>query len=159
VADEEAAAAPTRAIVASVDIANYPIEKIWRAITDSECIALWFMKNDLKPDFGHKFTLRARPIERWDGEFQCQVLDVEEHQKISYTWKGGAKELKGFGHYIDTFAIWTIAPNEDGSFKVTLTHEGFPIDEETDRCFAEMEKGSNSVLRTLAKMMPDFDEE
>jgi uncharacterized protein YndB with AHSA1/START domain len=47
---EEEAAAPTRSIVASIDIKGYPIEKIWRAITDSECIALWFMKNDLKPD-------------------------------------------------------------------------------------------------------------
>jgi len=157
VAEEEAQ--PTRSIVAEIDIEGYPMEKVWRALTDSEIIALWFMKNDLKPDFGHKFTLRARPIERWDGEFQCQVLDVEENQKISYAWKGGAAELKGFGHYINTIAIWTMAPNPDGSIKVTLTHEGFPMDEETDRCFAEMEKGSNSVLRTLKKMMPDFDEE
>ncbi|ACB95024.1 Activator of Hsp90 ATPase 1 family protein [Beijerinckia indica subsp. indica ATCC 9039] len=149
---------PTRNIVAETDV-PFPIEQVWRAITDSEYIALWFMKNDLKPEFGHKFTFRSRPIERWDGEFQCQVLDVEENQKISYTWKGGHQELKGFGHFIDTMAIWTLTPNADGSTHVRFEHEGFDMSEEMDGCFEAMSKGSQSILRTLNKMMPDFVEE
>ena len=149
--------AATRSIKEEVDL-PYPLEKVWRAITDSECIALWFMKNDLKPDFGHKFTLRSRPIERWDGEFQCQVLEVEENKMISFTWKGGHQELKLFGHYMDTIATWTITPNADGSTHFVFLHEGFGTDEESDGCYNAMVKGTQSVLRTLNKMIPDFDE-
>ena len=152
--------APTRAIREEVDL-PYPLEKVWRAITDSECIALWFMKNDLKPDFSHKFTLRSRPIERWDGEFQCQVLEVEEaddKKSITFTWKGGHEELKLFGHFIDTIATWTITKNADGSTHFVFLHEGFGMDEESNGVFDAMTKGTQSVLRTLNKMIPDFDE-
>ncbi|MGB8278909.1 MAG: SRPBCC domain-containing protein [Methylovirgula sp.] len=149
--------AATRSIREEVDL-PYPIEKVWRAITDSECIALWFMKNDLKPDFGHKFTLRSRPIERWDGEFQCQVLEVEENQMISFTWKGGHEELKLFGHYIDTIATWTVTPNADGTTHFVFLHEGFGLEEESNGVYDAMTKGTQSVLRTLNKMIPDFDE-
>ncbi len=147
-----------RSIVVEADI-PYSVAKVWRAITDSEYLALWFMKNDLVPDFGHKFTLRSRPIERWDGEFQCQVLDVEPEQKISWTWKGGHEELKGFGHYIDTMATWTLSPNADGSTHVRFDHDGFGTEEAMDGCFEAMTKGAESIVRTLNKMMPDFDEE
>ncbi len=149
--------AATRSIREEVDL-PYPIEKVWRAITDSECIALWFMKNDLKPDFGHKFTLRSRPIERWDGEFQCQVLEVEENQMISFAWKGGHEELKLFGHYIDTIATWTVTPNADGTTHFVFLHEGFGMEEELNGVYDAMTKGTQSVLRTLNKMIPDFDE-
>ena len=149
--------AATRSIREEVDL-PYPIEKVWRAITDLECIALWFMKNDLKPDFGHKFTLRSRPIERWDGDFQCQVLEVEENQMISFTWKGGHEELKLFGHYIDTIATWTVTPNADGTTHFVFLHEGFGLEEELNGVYDAMTKGTQSVLRTLNKMIPDFDE-
>jgi len=146
-----------RSIVAEADM-PYPIEKVWRALTDSECIALWFMKNDLVPEFGHKFTLRSRPIERWDGEFQCQVLEVEENQKISFAWKGGHPELKAFGRYIDTMATWTIAANPDGGTHVRFDHDGFDTCEESNGCYEAMSKGAQSIMRTLNKMIPDFDE-
>ncbi len=154
---EEEAKPDKRCIRVETDI-PYPVDKVWRALTDSECLALWFFKNDLVPEFGHKFTFRTRPIERWDGEFQCQVLDVEENQKISYTWKGGSPELKRFGHYIDTMATWTMAPNPDGTTHLKFEHDGFDKDESCDGCFEDMSKGAESVLRTLVKRIPDFDE-
>ncbi len=154
---ETTEATAKRSIVVEADM-PYPVEKVWRALTDSECIALWFMKNDLVPEFGHKFTLRSRPIERWDGEFQCQVLEVEENQKISFAWKGGHPELKAFGRYIDTMATWTIAPNPDGGTHVRFDHDGFDTCEESNGCYDAMTKGAQSILRTLNKMIPDFDE-
>lgn len=146
-----------RSIVVEADM-PYPLDKVWRAITDSECIALWFMRNDLVPKAGHKFTLRSRPIERWDGEFQCQVLEVEENHKISYSWKGGHPELKAFGRYIDTVATWAITTTSDGATHVRFDHEGFDADEGANGCYDAMVKGSQSILRTLNKMIPDFDE-
>jgi uncharacterized protein YndB with AHSA1/START domain len=149
---------PKRSISAEADLA-FPIDLVWRAITDSECVALWFMKNDIKPETGLKFNLLSRPIERWDGDFSCQVLDVVPNRKISFAWRGGHEELKRFGHYIDTVATWTITPNEDGGTHFRFDHEGFGTEPEMDGCFEEMSKGAASICRTLNKMMPDFLEE
>ena len=44
-----------------------PPEKIWRAITDSETLAKWMMPNDFKPELGHEFQFRAKPMGGWDG--------------------------------------------------------------------------------------------
>jgi len=32
---------------------DHPIERVWRAITDSQAIAQWLMKNDFEPRVGH----------------------------------------------------------------------------------------------------------
>lgn len=69
-------ASQTRSLTTEKDFAH-PIEAVWRAMTDSEWLAVWFFPNDVEPVVGHKFTIWSRPIERWDGEFKCQVLAVE----------------------------------------------------------------------------------
>ena len=149
--------AEKRSIVVEAEM-PYPVEKVWRALTDSECIALWFMKNDLVPEFGHKFTFAAGRSSAGTANFKCQVLEVEENQKISFAWKGGHAELKSFGRYIDTMATWTIAPNADGGTHVRFEHDGFDTCEESNGCYEAMTKGAQSIVRTLNKMIPDFDE-
>src|SRR5271169_4876526 len=98
-----------RSLLTEVDLA-YPVETVWQAMSDSEWLAVWFFPNDIQPVVGHKFTIWGRPIERWDGEFKCQVLAVEAPRMISFRWFGGDAELKGFGRYMDTTVTWTISP-------------------------------------------------
>ena len=59
----------------------HPPEKIWRALTQSHLIQEWLMKNDFKPDVGHRFNLSAN----W-GAVDCQVQTVEPNKTLSYTW-------------------------------------------------------------------------
>ena len=59
----------------------FPSEKIWRALTRPHLIEEWLMKNDFKPVVGQDFNLRAE----W-GAVDCQVLAVEPHKTLSYTW-------------------------------------------------------------------------
>lgn len=135
---------------------DYPVETVWQAMTDSEWLAVWFFPNDIQPVVGHKFTIWGRPIERWDGEFNCQVLAVEPPKTISFRWFGGHEELKGFGRYMDTTVSWTLSSLPNGGTNFRFVHEGFGTDAESDGVFEVMAKGSESVLRSLAKRLPDL---
>ena len=70
-----------RTVVIERDIAHPP-EKIWRALTEPHLIAEWLMKNDFRPDVGHRFNLTGE----WGGVLDCEVLDIEPHRMLSYSW-------------------------------------------------------------------------
>lgn len=145
----------TRSITTEKDL-EHPIEAVWRAMTDSEWLAVWFFPNDIRPVEGHSFTIWSRPIERWDGEFQCRVLEVVPNEKLSFRWKGGHEELKGFGHYMDVTVTWTISPLPGGGTRLLFVQEGIDADPAADALFDIMQKGAESVLRSLAKRIPDL---
>lgn len=145
----------TRAVVAEADY-GFPLDTVWRALTDSEWLAVWFFPNDIKPELGHKFTIWGRPIERWDGEFKCEVLAMEAPKMLSFRWYGGHEELKAFGRYMDTKVTWTLSPTPDGGTHFHFLHEGLKTDPESTPLYDVMVKGSQSVLRVLAKRLPDL---
>jgi uncharacterized protein YndB with AHSA1/START domain len=105
---------------------------------------------------GHKFTIWTRPIERWDGEFKCQILAVEPGAMLRFSWSGGHDELKGFGRYMDTTVTWTISPSQNGGAHFVLVQDGIDAAPEADAVYDIMLKGSESVLRSLAKRLPDL---
>lgn len=98
-----------------------PPEKVWRALTEPELLARWLMQNDIKPEVGHAFTMRAQPIPgQWDGVVSCVVLAVEPHKLLRYSWKGGT----GPGA-LDTTVTWTLQPGANGGTRLHLSHAGF----------------------------------
>lgn len=147
--------AETRSLVTEADF-EYPPETVWKALTDSEWLAVWFFPNDIQPLAGHKFTIWGRPIERWDGEFKCEVLTVKEPSTLIFRWYGGDKELKAFGKYMDTKVTWTLTPLPNGGTHFRFEHEGFPTDPDYEPLYDVMVKGSESVLRSLAKRLPQL---
>ncbi|WP_235832917.1 SRPBCC family protein [Gottfriedia acidiceleris] len=58
--------------------------------------------NYIKPIVGHKFNFR---LEQYNLILDCEVLEVEELNKLSYTWVGGG---------INTTITWTLK-HEDGN--------------------------------------------
>ena len=75
------ASAQTRSVVVEREIAHPP-EKLWRTLTQPHLIEEWLMKNDFKPDVGHRFNLHGD----WGGVLDCEVLAVEPNRTLSYTW-------------------------------------------------------------------------
>ncbi|OAI23739.1 ATPase [Methylosinus sp. R-45379] len=145
----------TRNITTEKDF-EHPVDAVWRAMTDSEWLAVWFFPNDIRPEVGHSFTIWSRPIERWDGEFQCKVLEVVPGEKLSFRWKGGHEELKGFGHYMDVTVTWTISALPDGGTHFHFIQEGISTEPTSDALYDIMLKGADSVMRSLAKRIPDL---
>jgi uncharacterized protein YndB with AHSA1/START domain len=85
----------------------HPVEKLWRALTQPHLIEEWLMKNDFKPTVGHRFNLRGA----WGGVLDCEVLEVEPHRTLSYTWN--------FAHDDPAFALKSVVV-----FTLTATRGG-----------------------------------
>lgn len=75
------AATETRSVVIEREFA-FPPERLWRALTQPHLIEEWLMKNDFKPEVGHRFNLRGE----WGGVLDCEVLAIEPQRSLAYTW-------------------------------------------------------------------------
>ena len=61
---------------------QHPLQKLWRALTESPLLAQWMMNNDFEPVVGRKFQFRADPMPNWNGIVDCEVLIVEPLQRL-----------------------------------------------------------------------------
>ena len=104
----------TRSVVVERDI-PYPAEKIWRALTQPHLIQEWLMKNDFKPVVGHRFDFRAD----W-GAVDCEILSVEPHKTLSYTWSAMG---------LESVVTWTLTPTSTGT-RLRMEQVGFRPDQE-----------------------------
>jgi uncharacterized protein YndB with AHSA1/START domain len=128
--DAIAQTAATKSIVVELEL-RHPPEKVWRALTESDLIAAWLMPNDFRAQVGHRFTMRTRPAPGFDGIVQCEVLAVEPNRRLSYSWRGGAKDRQGYGALLDTVVTWTLTPGADGGTRLHLEHKGFGAAQES----------------------------
>jgi uncharacterized protein YndB with AHSA1/START domain len=92
----------------------HPPEKIWRALTQPHLMEEWLMKTDFRPDIDHRFSFRAD----W-GSVDCQVLDIDENRRLSYTW--GDTRLK-------SVVTWTLTPTPSGT-RLSMEQAGFRDDQ------------------------------
>jgi uncharacterized protein YndB with AHSA1/START domain len=97
----------------------FPPEKIWRALTQPHLIEEWLMKNDFKPVVGHSFNLRMDPQPNWNGVIDCEVLAVEPHKVLSYTW--GSLGVK-------SVVTLTLTPTSTGT-NLRMEQSGFRPDQ------------------------------
>lgn len=98
----------------------HPPEKIWRALTQAPLIEQWLLQNDFQPVVGHSFNLRSRPMPQWNGVVDCEVLIVEPHQRLSYSWNVGDEAATG----IRTIVTWTLTPASGGTL-LRMEQSGF----------------------------------
>ncbi|KMT63416.1 ArsR family transcriptional regulator [Listeria sp. SHR_NRA_18] len=92
------------------------VEKVWHALTDSDMLAKWIWNNDFKAVVGHKFQFRAEPSEWWDGIVDCEVLNIDEPNSITYTWASAGET---------TTVTWTLTKNADDTVQLKLDQSGF----------------------------------
>ncbi len=92
------------------------IEQVWNALTDSDTLAKWIWDNDFKPVVGHKFQFRTEPNEWWDGIVDSEVLEVDEPNKLSYTWVSAGES---------TTVTWTLKKGSDGITHLHFDQTGF----------------------------------
>ena len=85
-------------------------DKVWRALTQQHLIEEWLMKNDFKPDRGHRFNFSAD----W-GAVEGQVLSSEPAKTLSYSWK--TKDL-------ESVITWTLTPSGKGTI-LRMVQTGF----------------------------------
>lgn len=99
----------------------HPPEKLWRALTQAPLIEEWLMRNDFQPVVGHRFNLRADPIPHWNGVTDCEVLVVEPHKRLAYSWNASGEEA---ATGIKTVVTWTLTPVSGGTH-LRMEQSGF----------------------------------
>ena len=114
----------------------HPPEKIWRALTQPHLIAEWLMDTDFQANVGHRFDFRAE----W-GSVNCEVLEVEPHRSLSYTW--GDSRLK-------SIVTWTLTPAGAGTH-LRMEQTGFQPDQ--PRYFEGARMGWPRFLDNLDKIL------
>ena len=103
-------------------------QKIWRALTQGPLIEEWLMKTDFEPRLGHRFNFRTDPMPYWNGVLDCEVLALEPHESLSYSWSAsGAEAANG----LKTVVTWTLTPTEGGTL-VRMEQSGFRAEEEAN---------------------------
>ena len=93
----------------------HPPERVWAALTEREALEAWLMPNDFEPVVGHRFTFRTSPAPGFDGIVHCQVLEVDQLRRLSYSWQGGP---------IDTTVTFTLEAVPEGT-QLTFEQVGF----------------------------------
>jgi uncharacterized protein YndB with AHSA1/START domain len=94
---------------------SHPIERVWRALTDAERLAVWLMPNDFEPRVGHAFTLTTEPGPGFDGVVRCEVLELDAPRSMTWSWQGGP---------IDTRVRFVLREVEGGT-QLTVLQTGF----------------------------------
>ncbi|MBR1217646.1 SRPBCC domain-containing protein [Bradyrhizobium sp. U87765 SZCCT0131] len=110
----------TRTVVVEREM-PHPPEKLWRALTQPHLIQEWLMKNDFKPVVGHRFNLRGE----WGGVLDCEVLAIEPHRTLSYTWDH-AHDDAAFD--LKSVVTFTLTPTGSGTL-LRVEQAGFRPDQ------------------------------
>lgn len=95
----------------------HPPERVWRALTDPDELEAWLMENDFEPRVGHRFQFRDEPKPGWRGIVDCEVLEVDEPRRLSFTWRGDEEGEP-------TVVTFILTPT-DGGTCLRLEHTGF----------------------------------
>ena len=139
-------ATETRSVVVERQFAHPP-EKIWRALTQPHLIEAWLMKNDFRPDVGHRFNLSGD----WGGVLDCEVLEVEPNTSLSYTWDF-AHDDPAFN--LKSVVAFTLTPTGSGT-RLRMEQEGFRPDQK--QAFGGAKAGWKQFLEKLEQVLARTD--
>ena len=129
------AATEIRTVAVEREIPCAP-EKIWRALTQPHLIEEWLMKNDFELVADHKFNLRGD----W-GSVDCQVLKIQPHKTLSYSWAA---------HGLESVVTWTLTPTSKGT-TLRMEQSGFRANQEQAHRGAKM--GWSNFFAKLEQML------
>ena len=114
----------TRSVVIE-QVMPHPPEKVWRALTQASLLEEWLLPNEFQPVIGHRFNFRAPSRPGWNGNIDCEVLIVEAHERLTYSWNVlGEQATDG----LKTLVTWTLTPTQEGTH-VRMEQSGFRPDQ------------------------------
>ena len=139
-------ATETRTVAVEREI-PFPPEKIWRALTQPHLIEEWLMKNDFKPEVGHSFNLRGE----WGGVLDCEVLAVEPHRTLTYTWNFSHDDA---AYDLRSVVTFTLVPTDTGT-RLRVEQSGFRPDQK--QAFGGAKAGWQQFLAKLEEVLARTD--
>ena len=135
-------ATETRTVAVEREIA-FPPEKIWRALTQPHLIEEWLMKNDFRPEVGHRFNLTGE----WGGVLDCEVLAVEPNRTLTYTWNFSHDDP---AYDLRSVVTFTLVPTDTGT-RLRVEQSGFRPDQK--QAFGGARAGWQQFLAKLEEVL------
>jgi uncharacterized protein YndB with AHSA1/START domain len=121
----------------------FPPERLWRALTQPHLIEEWLMKNDFKPDVGHRFNLRGD----WGGVLDCEVLTIEPNKTLSYTWNHAHADA---AYNLESVVTFTLTATGTGTH-LRMEQSGFRSDQ--PQAFNGARFGWQKFLENLGQVL------
>ncbi len=132
----------TRSVAVERDI-PFPPEKIWRALTQPQLIEEWLMKNDFRPEVGHRFNLTGE----WGGVLDCEVLAVEPNRTLTYRWDFSHEDE---AYDLKSVVTFTLVPTESGT-RLRVEQSGFRPNQK--QAFGGAKAGWREFLAKLEEVL------
>jgi uncharacterized protein YndB with AHSA1/START domain len=105
----------TESVIVDCDL-DEPPEKVWRALTQPELMAVWLAEGDIKAEVGHLFELKPET-----GPIECEVLKADPGRELRLAWR----ERDEAGELIESEVTFVLTPTITGGTRLRLVHEGF----------------------------------
>lgn len=138
--------ADTRVVVVEREF-PHPPEKLWRALTQPHLVEEWLMKNDIEPAVGHHFKLRGD----WGGVLDCEVLAVEPHKLLSYTWNYAHDDA---AYNLQSVVTFTLTPTSTGTH-LRMEQSGFRPEQK--QAYGGAKLGWQEFFTKLQQLLPRLD--
>ena len=138
--------AETRSVAVEREV-PFPPEKIWRALTQPHLIEEWLMKNDFRPEVGHRFNLTGE----WGGVLDCEVLAVEPNRTLTYTWNFSHDDP---AYDLRSVVTFTLVPTDTGT-RLRVEQSGFRPDQK--QAFGGARAGWQQFLAKLEEVLARTD--
>ena len=127
-----------------------PRDKVWRALTQRELLAAWLAPNDIRPEVGAKFRLRAPA----DGApvapaVECEVLDVAAGRLLRWRQLEPADAVSS-RHFIESVVSFELADTPDGGTYLRVVHDGFATVTRCSTVVAFRPRAKAAITSTLA---------
>lgn len=125
---------------------QHSIDRVWKAITDQEQIAAWFIKADFKPEKGYAYTFTHEQT-----TISGTVLEVNPVTHLVYTWT-----VSGTGG-VETTVTWQLSPVPEGTH-VVIEHSGisnYPDEGLVTTMFNNYSKGWDNCILGLEKYLKE----
>ena len=123
---------------------NAPVSRVWKAITDKNEMKNWYFDlPEFKPVVGSTFQFYGENEGRKFLHL-CEVKEVIENQKISYTWMYE-------GQNIETLVSFELFP-EGEQTRLRLTHRGVDkLPQDRDFAKSNFEQGWTEIIQKSLK--------
>jgi uncharacterized protein YndB with AHSA1/START domain len=119
-----------------------PPAAVWRALTEPELMARWWVAADIRPVVGHRFTM---DMGSW-GPQPCEVLEVEPEKLLRYTFAEGS---------LDSTITWRLEAEGAGT-RLFLVHDGFDTETPAGReALRGMGNGWPGLLRRIERALKE----
>jgi uncharacterized protein YndB with AHSA1/START domain len=139
-------AGETHAVVVEREL-PFPPEKVWRALTQPHLIQEWLMQNDFAPAVGHRFNLRGE----WGGVLDCEVLAIEPHKTLSYTWDFAHDDA---AYSMKSVVTMTLTPTTTGTH-LRMEQVGFRPDQK--QAYGGAKSGWKQFMAKLEQVLARID--